>query len=550
MPRRRKRGGTRKKRGGAAIASGSYGCVFSPQLRCNSSSPYASLYDPKGVSKLMMKRHAEEEMQELKAVASVIKTIPNGGNYFVGFGPGEKIYNCKPAPLTGQDTVGISECNKIIRHTVGSGAVPLNSALTKFNIINGPYGGISLDNAWGIAVSGSPELGQASMSYFTNGFAAINNALQRLLVYGIVPMNKRGMLHNDIKDTNVLIGKGFHVSGSRRNDSIHRILEDMTPLESYDPNLVTARLIDWGLASKFNAKEIPERLLMGDLMGAWNNPITGILLNEQFTKTIQELYKGLMINKSLGQLARGYVMEQIANIIYTNVLKVVTRHPDFVGELLHNFNEPIPGGATADKKRCNVCSDMCVSQSLMIRYLAKALDAYIDKNGVFQSLKFFNEVYSKNADVYGFVMCYMPLVDSSYFSNHKVKHLSRNRLSNGVSRILMEYCFSDKYAASAIPIDKLVRDLLLLDEENPANSVGAKKLFKDALMVRPASKTKKAKAPGKAKTNVRTKTKANAKARSSSSKTKRRGPVFSWPEGKRCPKGSRRNKKDGKCHTT
>ena len=67
--------------GGSAIASGSYGCVFKPPLKCKGE----NRPDEKYVSKLMLNQHANEEIKELIHVKSIINTLPEKNQkYFIG----------------------------------------------------------------------------------------------------------------------------------------------------------------------------------------------------------------------------------------------------------------------------------------------------------------------------------------------------------------------------------------------------------------------------------------------------------------------------------
>ena len=71
----------RRKRGGAPIAAGGFGCVFRPPIRCSISGP-SMPYDETGVSKLMTRKHANLEMAEVKRVATYAHKIPNAKGTF------------------------------------------------------------------------------------------------------------------------------------------------------------------------------------------------------------------------------------------------------------------------------------------------------------------------------------------------------------------------------------------------------------------------------------------------------------------------------------
>ena len=68
----------RGKLGGKAIASGGFGCVFKPALKCDDEQERS-----KGISKLLIERYAREEMAEIKVVNTIIKHIPNHDYFFL-----------------------------------------------------------------------------------------------------------------------------------------------------------------------------------------------------------------------------------------------------------------------------------------------------------------------------------------------------------------------------------------------------------------------------------------------------------------------------------
>ena len=66
--------------------------------------------------------------------------------------------------------------------------------------------------------------------------------------------------------------------------------------------------------------------------------------------------------------------------------------------------------------------------------------------------KYFSEIYSKNVDIYGFIMCYMNYIitqNTSYSFNLRVQ----------LSILLIKYCFNPNYSVIPIPINNLIKDL-------------------------------------------------------------------------------------------
>jgi hypothetical protein len=126
--------------------------------------------------------------------------------------------------------------------------------------------------------------------------------------------------------------------------------------------------------------------------------------------------------------------------------------------------------------------------------------AYSIKNNklrVFEEKEYFNEVYRHNCDIYGFVTTYVEII----LNQSMPKSLRRKAFD-----IYSKYCLTTQFAYMRIDVNELSQDLADLNlHYSPA--IKKQPEPQDAL-------------------------------------------VFSWDEGKRCPKGSRRDKKTRKCVST
>ena len=65
-----------KRIGGKAIAEGTYGCVFKPQLICDNK----NIRQDGIVSKLGLKKDMEDEMKLITQFSTILATIPNNKN--------------------------------------------------------------------------------------------------------------------------------------------------------------------------------------------------------------------------------------------------------------------------------------------------------------------------------------------------------------------------------------------------------------------------------------------------------------------------------------
>ena len=84
-------------KGGEVIASGGFGCIFVPELKCKT--PGSKRSDKRGVSKLMLSKYAKEEYEDTIKYKHILSKIPNYKDYFLVDG----FSMCEPAPLSKRD---------------------------------------------------------------------------------------------------------------------------------------------------------------------------------------------------------------------------------------------------------------------------------------------------------------------------------------------------------------------------------------------------------------------------------------------------------------
>ena len=70
-------------KGGDILASGGYGCVFKPTLKCRNSNTNTNERMPGYITKLMTEKHAKSEFNEIEAFKKVLEKIPNYNKYFL-----------------------------------------------------------------------------------------------------------------------------------------------------------------------------------------------------------------------------------------------------------------------------------------------------------------------------------------------------------------------------------------------------------------------------------------------------------------------------------
>ena len=394
--------------GGKPIKSGSYGCVFKPALKCDKTKSNDMEY---GISKLMDEDSAKIEFDTILEVQSHIKAIPNNNDYFLV----NAIKMCAPDKLSPTDLNDFDTvCNDIVKYT-GYDKNIINNNLKHFKIINMPYGGIDLNDFWKRLLD-VPARDKKKI------FGSVNSILIRLLENGIIPLNKTGFYHLDVKGGNILISD----------------------------DIKYARLIDWGVSQKLNEHNVAPSKFIQEFQ--FNIPFTNILFNSNINKWLQEeMTKMNNTNKKLNIKSISLLaMKQMTKNIMVKVMKdrgeghymIIIYYIMVLYNMDNGLNQP---------EATNFALD------LISTYIATALMNYTDSSGVFQLKKYCAEVYLHNVDVWGFIMSYIQII--IYAKEIKGAPKYKREFIKAVSDIIINYCYNPKYAISPIPIDKVIADL-------------------------------------------------------------------------------------------
>lgn len=164
----------------------------------------------------MLRKHAASEFRTIRDIRQRVQSIPRANEFFLL----EGAHLCLPAKLTRDDLAGFGKkCKSLTKRGFTAQNINDKEWLEQLGAINEPFGGIDVyDYMRSDVVKTQPR---------EVAFDPLVSALLRLLVDGVAPMNRRGVFHCDIKNSNVLV---------------------QTVPTSATGTKMLARLIDWGLS--------------------------------------------------------------------------------------------------------------------------------------------------------------------------------------------------------------------------------------------------------------------------------------------------------------
>ena len=373
---------SRNRNGGKVIASGGFGCVFRPAIKCKTHKNY-----PDYITKLMTRKHAVAEYDEINIFKKILNHIPNYTNYFLVDG----FTLCEPNTLTSEDLKNYKEkCKALQKDNITP--YNINSSLEKVLALNMPDGGKDVGD-------------YIDDNKSENKLIQLNNSLIELLLKGIIPMNKSHIYHCDIKESNVLV-------------------------KEKDWNSLYTRLIDWGLSCEYkNSNSIPKQLTRRPFQ--YNVPYSIILFNKEFiTKYTKYIKKHTNISYF-------HIREFVINfiLIWMNIrgpghLKVINI------QMKKLFINQLP---VLDIKNKEIFIEYKFTYHYIIEYITKILEKYTKNNKIYLK-DYFDEVFIKNIDIWGFTMIYMPFISYLYDKYNNLNSYEK-KLYNQLKYIFIKFLF-------------------------------------------------------------------------------------------------------------
>jgi len=399
---------TTNQKGGEVIASGGFGCIFKPELKCANNN--SKINRNNRISKLMINKNAIEEYNLIQKFKNILNTIPNYENFFLL----DKFTLCRPNKLTKNDLKKYNKKCKALKKkniTVKN----INKSLDKILSLNMPHGGIDVE-----------DFIEMDNKFLKNKFIKLNNSLIDLLKNGIIPMNKLNVYHCDIKDSNVLV--------------------------QTNNNTLNTRLIDWGLSIiHYSSKDFPRKLYRRPFQ--YNVPFSSILFNKEF---IQRYHNFVSLNPNPNYFQiREFVINYI--FIWNNV-----RGPGHLDAINKIFKILTISKLTAikNKKIRNHVIEYDFTYYYIVEYISKILNKYTN-NGKLELLKYFNTVFLQNIDIWGFTMIYISVVEKLYNSFESLNEYQLQMIHK-IKYIIIHFLYENPI--QPINVDSLVDELTNLNK--------------------------------------------------------------------------------------
>jgi hypothetical protein len=424
--------------GGKVLASGGFGCVFDPALKCEGK----QTREKGKISKLMTNRHAIEEYNEIKDIKTKLDSIPNYTNYFII----DNATLCKPAKLSESDLGAFKKCSSFKKDKKNNITKKnINSKLDDLMILNMPKGGLPVDDY--IYKNGN-----------FNKLYELNNSLILLLKNGIIPMNKHNVYHSDIKDSNVLVDK----------------IDDQT----------NTKLIDWGLSTEY----VPFK--MDNFPDNWKNrpfqfnvPFSIIIFSDDFIikysrfiqdnsnpnlNDVKKFVKDFIDfwNKERGPGHYRFINE-IFYYLYKDKLENILKEDrsyeieikytmptiiNYISDIVMNFTKKSNINSDNDDNDAGNNTDNSVTfikHKHKLQSIKKEMRDYLDN------------VFIKNIDIWGFINCYYPFIEMLSENYTKLNNTEKellNKFNDLYINIL--YSASDK----PINLSKLFTELNIIKQ--------------------------------------------------------------------------------------
>lgn len=413
--------------GGKVIDSGGYGCIFQPSLKCNSLIKNNNENNNKYISKLLLNRHAEEEIYIINNIKPIISKIPKNDKYFLL----NNTTYCQPDKLKKTDLINLDKCNNNFEKA-NIDPNNINNELNKFTIINSLYGGIDLEKYI------------KSDKFTINNFKKLNNSIIEILNNAVLPMNNLKILHLDLKDNNILYDNG------------------------------ELKIIDWGLSIIINDSnyKYEKSNFYNNLFGRplqFNLPYSILILDNYFWKDFLNYLN--------------YFKNVKNEYIDHNNLHIILK------SILYNYFENTKRGHSQNIIESDIPLIYNIKNDKFNKFIEIMYNIYVaifDKYFDISKLKFrindyIKDIYINNCDIFGVLTIYLTILQK--FKNNS--NINYKKLVN----IIKKYIYEPNFYVNPYDISEITKDLKELNSTLLIHSKNTKVTKKDNKQIH--KKTKK-----------------------------------------------------------
>ena len=398
-----------RKSGGKVLASGGFGCVFEPALKCKGSGKR----DSNKVSKLMTIKHAKSEYDEIQSIKKKLDTIPNYENFFLI----DDFTLCEPAKLNKEDLDNFKKCTALPKDDITKKNV--NESLNKLLTLNMPNGGLPVDD----------YIYEDGMLY---KLKLLNDKLIELLLKGILPMNQKHVYHCDIKDSNILVD------------------------DNNNSKDIKTRLIDWGLTTEYipgSNSHFPKTWRNRPLQ--YNVPFSVIIFSDLFYKKYTEYLK------NGGKIDAQHLRPFVVDYLCLWVKERGAGHYKFINDIMYIlFSHDLVDVNDSAK---GLVIESQFTATYITNYIIKVLIHFTKfrQNGTLDLRVYLDKVFIHIVDVWGFVMTYFPMIDL-LFDHYSSLNRNEIELFNSIKTIFIKYLFEPRIIV--INTNQLIADLKNLNK--------------------------------------------------------------------------------------
>lgn len=383
--------------GGIPVYPGGYSCVFKPQLKCKTETKRTRRknanngkrnnnchgHRDKGISKLLFKKYADIEMRNIEHFYNALKKIPKSHKYFLF----TKTTTCPPAKISTRDLRGFDEmCTNFTSHDVNESNINSPSVIRSLKLINMPDAGISINEWLFLKEKNTVAVTPLNLTRLK----AFNKVVSKLIVNAIVPMNRQGVIHNDMKEDNILI-------------------KDVA---------LAPTIIDWGISGISTRHEPIPEIIMNRYISI-SNPFSSILFTTEFSKNYSDFLKQNGVNdvrkiqndSSFQQKLRDFSLSQYlmhkVNGHYSHIQKFFTN----VFRLFPDLFDSSSSSSQFSPRRQQIKTSDDLYYALASKYISDVLlhfTEFDERDGIarFQYVQYFTKVYIFNCDIWGTAFCY------------------------------------------------------------------------------------------------------------------------------------------------